>query len=108
MKIQKPSRVLLWAMAGLIGLVAETDPIEWTKGNVMSQVEARVGRPATPISAAGVARRTTRRIIRRTTVYIATLPAGCTTVIVDNVSIYSCGGVYYQPYNGQYVVVTID
>lgn len=104
----KFSRMMMWALAGLIGLVAETDPVEWRKGNLTSQVEARVGRPASPVSVAGVARRTTRRVIRRTSVYIATLPAGCTTVSVNNVSVYSCGGVYYQPYQGRYVVVVID
>ncbi|KQT50876.1 hypothetical protein ASG43_06355 [Aureimonas sp. Leaf454] len=30
-----------------------------------SQAEARIGRPATPLSYAGVARRTTRRVTRR-------------------------------------------
>ncbi|MBN2629918.1 MAG: hypothetical protein JXR75_05200 [Rhodobacteraceae bacterium] len=102
------SRTILWAMAGLIGLVAEMDPMEWVKGNLASQAEARVGRPATPVSVAGVARRTTRRVIRRSTVYVATLPAGCTTVVIDNVSLKYCGGVYYQPYQGQYVVVIIE
>ena len=102
------SRVILWTMVGVIGLVAETSPIEWVSGTLVSQAEARVGRPATPVSAAGVARRTTRRVIRRTTVYVATLPAACTTVIIDNASLHYCGGVYYQPYQGQYVVVVID
>lgn len=102
------SKIILWAMAGLIGLVVETDPMEWVKGNLVPQAEARVIRPARPISGAGVARRTTRRVVRRSTVYVATLPAGCTTVIIDNVSLRYCGGVYYQPYQGQYVVVIID
>jgi hypothetical protein len=108
MQKRMPSKMLLWAMAGLIGLVAETDPAEWTRGNLMSRVEARVGRPATPVSVAGVARRTTRRVIRRSAIYIATLPAGCTTVVIDNTTVYSCGGTYYQPYQGQYVVVYVE
>jgi hypothetical protein len=102
------SRILLCVLTGLIGLVAEEQPLEWVKGNLVSQAEARLLRPGTPVSVAGVARRTTRRVIRRSSVYIATLPAGCTTVIVDNVKLYYCGGVYYQPYNNQYVVVVID
>ena len=32
----------------------------------ISDAQARVGRPATPLSVAGVARRTTRRVVRRT------------------------------------------
>lgn len=34
-----------------------------SSGSFISQVEARVGRPATPMSYAGVARRTTRRTV---------------------------------------------
>ena len=52
-------------------------------GIVVREAQARVGRPATPGSVAGVSRRTTRRTIRRTTIYVATLPRGCTTVNID-------------------------
>jgi len=61
-----------------------------------------------PVSVAGVARRTTRRIIRRTTIYAATLPRGCTTVIIEGTSLHQCGGTYYQTYGNQYVVVNVD
>jgi hypothetical protein len=67
-----------------------------------------VGRPATPVSAAGVTRRTTRRVIRRSTIYVASLPRSCSTVIIDGTSLYSYGGTYYQPYGTQYVVVYVD
>ncbi|MGA9535433.1 MAG: hypothetical protein WBR24_05955 [Desulfobacterales bacterium] len=70
--------------------------------------EARVGRPLTPVSVAGVARRTTRRTIRRSTIYRATLPTGCTTVVIEGATLHQCGGTYYQPYNNQYVVVYVD
>lgn len=73
-----------------------------------AEAEARVGRPMTPVSVAGVARRTTRRTIRRTTVYAATLPRGCTTVVIEGTTLHQCGGTYYQPYGNQYVVVTVD
>ena len=72
------------------------------------KAEARVGRPMTPGSVAGVARRTTRRTIRRTSVYIATLPKGCTTVVIEGMTLHQCGGTYYQPYNNQYVVVNVN
>jgi hypothetical protein len=75
---------------------------------VVRDASARVGRPATPASVAGVARRTTRRTVRRTTAYVATLPRGCTTVIVEGTTLQQCGGTYYQPYNNQYVVVIVD
>ena len=54
---------------------------------IVSEAEARVGRPATPGSVAGVARRTTRRRIRRSTVYVASLPRGCTTVVIDGTTL---------------------
>lgn len=38
---------------------------------IVRNAEARVGRPATPGSVAGVARRTTRRVVRRTSIYVA-------------------------------------
>jgi len=77
-------------------------------GLLTVNVEAIVGRPASPVSVAGVARRTTRRVVRRTTVYIATLPVGCTVVVVEGATLHLCGTTYYQPYNGQYVVVVIE
>jgi hypothetical protein len=73
----------------------------------VSSAEALRGRPATPISYAGVARRTTRRTVARTSVYVASLPRGCSTVVVNGVSLSQCGGVYYQPYGGRYVVVNV-
>ena len=75
---------------------------------VVSEAEARVGRPATPRSVAGVARRTTRRRIRRSTVYVVSLPRGCTTVVIDGTTLQQCGGTYYQTHGSQYVVVYVD
>ncbi len=77
-------------------------------GVIINDSFARLGRPATPASVAGVARRTTRRTIRRTTVYAATLPRGCTTVVIEGTSLHQCGGTYYQAYGTQYVVVNVN
>ena len=77
-------------------------------GSFVSDAQARVGRPLTPGSVAGVARRTTRRVIRRSTIYVAALPAGCVRTSVNGVVVWSCGGAFYQPYGGRYVVVYID
>jgi hypothetical protein len=60
------------------------------------------------VSVAGVARRTTRRTSRRTSIYVATLPRGGSTVIVEGVSLSQCGGTYYQASGNQYVVVNVD
>ncbi len=76
-------------------------------GFVIRDSHAVLGRPATPGSVAGVARRTTRRTIRRTSVYHATLPRGCTTVVIDGTRLHHCGSTYYQPYKNQYVIVHV-
>jgi hypothetical protein len=75
---------------------------------VVMNAEARVGRPATPGSVAGVARRTTRRMVRRTSVYVATLPAGCQTVNVEGTTLQQCGSTYYQASGSQYEVVEVE
>jgi hypothetical protein len=77
-------------------------------GAIVSEAEAIVGRPATPVSVAGVARRTTRRTVRRTAVYASTLPHGCATVTINGMGLYQCGATYYQASGAQYVVVEVD
>jgi hypothetical protein len=100
-------------MIGLVvlafAIAVEPDPAQWIHGTgLIEAAEARVGRPATPVSAAGVARRTTRRVVRRTTVYVASLPAGCVTTVINGVQYHQCGSTYYEYYGGQYVVVVVD
>ena len=75
---------------------------------IIQEVEARIGNPASPGSVAGVARRTTRRRIRRSTVYVRTLPRGCTKVVIEGTSLHHCGGTYYQVHGSQYVIVHVD
>jgi hypothetical protein len=77
-------------------------------GSLAPDAEARVGRPLTPGSVAGVARRTTRRVVRRSTIYVAALPGGCAKVSVNGAWYWRCGGTYYQPYGGRYVVVYVN
>jgi len=74
----------------------------------IASAEARIGRPLTPLSYAGVARRTTRRMIRRSTIYAATLPSGCVNVVIEGTALYRCGPTYYQPAGDRYVVVYVD
>lgn len=64
------------------------------------------GGPGRPV--AGVARRTTRRMVRRTSVYVATLPPGCKTVDIDGTKVQQCGSTYYQASGNQYEVVNIE
>ncbi len=62
--------------------------IDWSKNDGLSlsagSAEARVGRPATPVSAAGVARRTTRRaVVGGAAVGAAVAAPACVRVLVN-------------------------
>jgi hypothetical protein len=93
----------------LIATFLDFDPVSIVlTGSLNSEAEARIGRPATPGSVGGVARRTTRRTVRRTARYVAVLPGGCARATLYGAAVWSCGGIYYQPYGDQYVVVVID
>jgi len=75
-------------------------------------VEARVGRPATPGSIAGVRRRTRRRTRRRVYVgmSLAYLPYGCSvTRVRSGITYHYCGGIWYYPqYQGTTVVYVVN
>jgi hypothetical protein len=60
----------------------------WSPGNGLSvsieSAQARVGRPLTPVSVAGVARRTTRRaVVGGAAVGAAVVGTGCVRVLVN-------------------------
>jgi hypothetical protein len=74
----------------------------------VTDAQAKVGRPLTPGSVAGVTRRTTRRVIRRSTTYVAVLPRGCARTSVNGTVLWRCGPTYYQAYGGSYVVVYVN
>ena len=76
-------------------------------GALIKQANAIVGRPATPVSVAGVARRTTRRIVATTT-YVAVLPPSCTVIVIEGTTLQQCGSTYYQASGNQYVVVNVN
>lgn len=103
----KPISRIIAITCGLLIAGAVIDGL-FNSGIVVQKTVAIIGRPATPISGAGVARRTTRRVIRRSTIYAATLPVGCSTIVIEGTSLYQCGATYYQPYGNQYVVVYVD
>lgn len=80
----------------------------FNSGIMVQQAVAVYGRPLTPVSGAGTARRTSRRVIRRSSIYVAALPTGCSTVVIEGTTLSQCGATYYQPYGNQYVVVYVD
>ena len=54
----------LMVLSGTMLMFGDVDQLA-TNGSPMSEAQAIIGRPLTPLSVAGVARRTTRRAIRR-------------------------------------------
>lgn len=76
--------------------------------NPVSTAQARIGRPLTPLSYAGVARRTARRTTRRVIArQIAVLPPACVYGLYYGHYYYNCGGVYYARSGGVYVEVVV-
>ncbi|MDN3278201.1 hypothetical protein QWJ07_28330 [Frankia sp. RB7] len=85
MTYRKPTMLLLAALIAGLGL---SGSFEWspTEGLALtvSSAEARVGRPLTPVSVAGVARRTTRRaVVGGAAVGAAAVGTGCVRVLVN-------------------------
>ena len=98
-------RIAIGCSLVAVGLIADD---VFNGGLLTKEAQAIIGRPLTPLSYAGVARRTTRRVIRRTAIYRATLPPGCTTVVMEGMTLHQCGTTYYQPYGNQFVVVEVE
>lgn len=105
----------LLLVASLIAIGAATDSGPLMLGG--DNAEAVIGRPLTPMSYAGVARRTTRRAVYagaatggyyggayygapvvRTTAVVSTLPTGCGQISTATGVYYQCGGARYEPY----------
>ena len=101
-------------------------------GGLLSEAQARVGRPATPVSYAGVARRTTVRAATPgvgapgvgvtpapgvgtlgpvgTVVYaLPSVPSGCIPTLVNGIEYQRCESTWYQVQNTgssvQYIIV---
>jgi hypothetical protein len=103
-------KTTLGLMALTLGLgFSDIQPGSGIEGwSPVKEANAIVGRPATPGSWAGVARRTTRRVIIATSIYVASLPPNCTTVVIEGTTLHQCGGTYYQASGTQYVVVNVE
>ncbi|SDJ16138.1 MULTISPECIES: hypothetical protein [Bradyrhizobium] len=82
MKRTSLKRALLVAAVVACGV---SGSVEWTNEGLSISIEsaqARVGRPLTPVSVAGVARRTTRRAVVGGAV-VGGAAAGCVRVLVN-------------------------
>lgn len=103
----KKARLALLSALALVFGIGEMPPPGQGDAPLLGFVNeagAVVGRPATPGSVAGAARRTTRRTIRRGA-YIARLPAGCPLGTYNGYKLYYCGGTYYQKSGSGFVIV---
>lgn len=69
---------------------------------------AVIGRPLTPLSYAGVARRTTRRAVAGTAAGITVLPPGCVYGAYYGAYYYRCGSGYYARQGNVYVRVVVQ
>ena len=103
----------LFACALAFAFVSGEAAFEWGYPPVIglglvSKAEARIGPPLTPVSYAGVARRTARGTARRTSIRLNTLPAGCVYGPYYGAYYYNCSGVYYVKSSGVYVQVIIE
>jgi len=103
--IKKFPAMILGCSLVIVGFISD---VSFETGIMIKNAEARIGRPMSPGSVAGVARRSTRRSIRRTGIYVSTLPLGCAQTVIDGTALYQCGTTYYQNDGGQYYAVNVD
>ncbi len=106
----KPLKLSIVAgMAAILGLSGfEWDGTASQLSLLGSPAQAFIGHQLTPLSYAGVARRTTRRVARRTAIRVSTLPASCIYGSYFDGYYYRCGGVYYEKSGTTYVQVVIE
>lgn len=121
----KSARKTMFLMCTLTAFwLMDFSSVEPVRPVFVADAGAVVGRPLTPVSAAGVARRTTRRAVYATSAstsaaaaqqqpapapapaaaaappsgtVVTALPAGCESVVMDGVNLFNCSGVYYEP-----------
>ena len=76
-------RIALAALVGAGCLLVNERALLGTSNSVLATADARIGRPATPMSYAGVARRTTRRAVavRTPAVPVVVVPSGCVQAV---------------------------
>ena len=93
----RPGLISLFTL--LIMLFLDCPVVDFPGIVFVKDAEARIGRPATPASVAGVHRRTRRRTRRRWAVgtRMYTLPVGYTTAVVAGTTYYVHEGEYFKP-----------
>jgi hypothetical protein len=76
--MRKPIHIAQCALAAGVGAVCLFVSDNWSsqQSSLVTQADARVGRPLTPVSVAGVARRQTRRAVRHGAYYYGAAAVG--------------------------------
>jgi hypothetical protein len=74
-------RIALASVAAVACLLLSDNPSLDPSGSLISQAQARIGRPLTPLSYAGVARRTTRRAVAVGAAAATVYRPGCVQVV---------------------------
>lgn len=74
----------------------------------IGSAQAGFERPPVPSASPAVLLATTVRVIRRSTVYVTTLPKGCVRTEINNTVVWRCGKTYYEADGNRYVLVYID
>jgi hypothetical protein len=78
---RKLTAISLAAVAGTFGLFASEDFLLARSDQIVTDAQARIGRPLTPLSYAGVARRTTRRAVGAGVAVGVTVGPRCTQIV---------------------------
>jgi hypothetical protein len=81
LSINQLLRITLASVATVACLLLNDNASLDHSGSLISQAEARVGRPRTPVSYAGVARRTTRRAVAVGAAAATVYRPGCVQVV---------------------------
>lgn len=133
--MKSASKIVFSAIVFASLALVEIDMAKPFQITMMKEAQAVVGMPRTPVSVAGVARRTAVRTtaVVATSAAVATtaakpapvttgaattfpvgtvisaLPAGCANVQLKGVTYFNCQGTYYRPaYQGQNVVYIVE
>jgi len=105
-----------WSGVAIVGLTVLMTDVQLGQSANISPAAVRVVQHSDVLPVAAVVRRTVVRkpanggvVIRRSTIYVNTLPAGCVRRSYGGSVVWKCGSTYYQPYGGtRYVVVYIN
>ncbi len=96
----RSSRLLAALLAVVIAAGAGLSPA--------GPAQAGFERAAARSLSAGLLLAASVRVIRKTTIYVTTLPKGCVRTEIGDTVVWRCGKTYYEPDGNRYVVVYVE